>query len=66
MLVLLSPDRKHQHHLSAHDVEERMKILDEFNRIRDEAAGETDEIGNQGDGEETEKLSPSAQFFLTK
>jgi len=57
---------KHQDQASSQDLEKRLRFLDEFRRIREEAAGETE--GNEGekDGDEPRDLSPSSRFFLTK
>ena len=42
MLVLWSMEMKHQHLASAQDLEKRLRFIDEYKRIRDEAAGEID------------------------
>jgi hypothetical protein len=57
---------KDQHQASAQDVEKRLKFLDEYKRIRDEETGETDGTEEEKDGEESQDVSPSTQFFLTK
>jgi hypothetical protein len=57
---------KDQHQASAQDVEKRLKFLDEYKRIRDEETGETDGTEEEKDGEESQDVSPSMQFFLTK
>jgi hypothetical protein len=57
---------KDQHQASAHDLEKRLKFLDEYKRIRDEETGETDGTEEEKDGEESQDVSPSTQFFLTK
>ncbi len=57
---------KDQHQASAQDMEKRLKFLDEYKRIRDEETGETDGTEEEKDGEESQEVSPSTQFFLTK
>jgi hypothetical protein len=57
---------KDQHQASAQDLEKRLKFLDEYKRIRDEETGETDGTEEEKDGEESQEVSPSTQFFLTK
>jgi hypothetical protein len=57
---------KDQPQASAQDVEKRLKFLDEYKRIRDEETGETDGTEEEKDGEESQEVSPSTQFFLTK
>ncbi len=66
MPVLWSSDMKYQHQASAQDLEERLRFLDEFKRIRDKETGATDGNEDDKDGEESQDVSPSAQFFLTK
>jgi hypothetical protein len=66
MLVLWSMEMKHQHLASAQDLEKRLRFLDEYKRIRDEAAGEIDGNSDEREGEETKDLSPSSEFFLSK
>ncbi len=66
MPVLWSSDMKNQHQASAQDLEKRLKFLDEYKRIRDEETGATDGNEEEKDGEESQDVSPSAQFFLTK
>ena len=66
MLVLWSMEMKHQHLASAQDLEKRLRFLDEYKRIRDEETGETDGTEEERDGEESQDVSPSMQFFLTK
>lgn len=66
MLVLWSMEMKHQHLASAQDLEKRLRFLDEYKRIRDEAAGEIDGDSDEREGEETKDLSPSSEFFLSK
>lgn len=66
MPVLWSSDMKHQHQASAQNLEKRLKFLDECKRAGDEGAGATDGIEEKKDGEESQDVSPSAQFFLTK
>jgi hypothetical protein len=66
MPVLWSPDMKHQHQASAQDLEKRLKFLDEYKRTRDEETGATDGNKQEKDGEESQDVSPSTQFFLTK
>jgi hypothetical protein len=57
---------KDQHQASAQDLEKRLKFLDEYKRIRDEETGETDGTEEEINGEESQDVSPSTQFFLTK
>jgi len=57
---------KDQHQASAQDLEKRLKFLDEYKRIRDEEIGETDGTEEEINGEESQDVSPSTQFFLTK
>jgi hypothetical protein len=57
---------KDQHQASVQDLEKRLKFLDEYKRIRDEETGETDGTEEEKDGEESQDVSPSTQFFLTK
>ena len=66
MLVLWSIEMKHQHLASDQDLEKRLRFLDEYKRIRDEGTGATDGNEDEQDGEESQDVSPSAQFFLTK
>ena len=66
MPILWSPNMKDQHQASAQDLEKRLKFLDEYKRIRDEETGETDGTEDEKDGEESQDISPSTQFFLTK
>ena len=66
MPILWSLYMKHQHQASAQDLEKRLRFLDEYKRIRDEETGETDGNEDEKDGEESQDLSPSSQFFLTK
>jgi len=66
MLVLWSMEMKHQHLASDQDLEKRLRFLDEYKRIRDEAAGEIDGNSDEREGEETNDLSPSSEFFLAK
>jgi hypothetical protein len=66
MLVLWSMEMKHQHLASAQDLEKRLRFIDEYKRIRDEAAGEIDGDSDEREGEETKDLSPSSEFFLSK
>jgi len=65
-LVLWSMEMKHQHLASTQDLEKRLRFLDEYKRIRDEAAGEIDGNSDEREGEETKDLSPSSEFFLAK
>jgi hypothetical protein len=55
-----------QHQASAQDLEKRLKFLDEYKRIRGEETGETDGTEEKKGGEESQEVSPSTQFFLTK
>ena len=57
---------KDQQQASAQDLEKRLKFLDEHKRIRDEETGETDGTEEEINGEESQDVSPSTQFFLTK
>lgn len=66
MLVLWSMEMKHQHLASTQDLEKRLRLIDEYKRIRDEAAGEIDGDSDEREGEETKDLSPSSEFFLSK
>jgi hypothetical protein len=66
MPVLWSSEMKHQHQASAQDLEKRLRFLDEYKRIRDEETGATDGNEDETDGEESQDVSPSTQFFLTK
>ena len=66
MPILWSPNMKDQHQASAQDLEKRLKFLDEYKRIRDEETGETDGTEEEKNGEESQDVSPSTQFFLTK
>jgi hypothetical protein len=66
MPVLWSPDMKHQHEASARDLEKRLRFLDEYKRIGNEADDIADLNADEKDEEENEAGSPSSQFFLTK
>ncbi len=70
MPVLWSPDMKHQHQASVQDLEKRLRFLDAYKRIVDEAGEVTEVNADVRDGDEAEleveDQSPSAQFFLTK
>lgn len=66
MPILWSPNMKDQHQALAQDLEKRLKFLDEYKRIRDEETGETDGTEEEINGEESQDVSPSTQFFLTK
>jgi len=57
---------KDQHQASAQDLEKRLRFLDEYKRIRGEETGATDGNEDEKDGEESQDISPSTQFFLTK
>lgn len=57
---------KDQHQASAQHLEKRLKFLDEYKRTRGEDTWETDGSEEEKDGEESQEVSPSAQFFLTK
>ena len=57
---------KDQHQASAQDLEKRLRFLDEYKRIRDEETGKTDGTEEEKNGEESQDVSPSTQFFLTK
>ncbi|HEX7505074.1 MAG TPA: hypothetical protein VF336_07385 [Syntrophales bacterium] len=57
---------KQQHQASAQDLEKRLRFLDEYKRI-DEKTGEINDVNDDEREEaETEDVSPSSQFFLTK
>jgi hypothetical protein len=66
MPVLWSPEMKHQHEASDQDLEKRLRYLDEYKRIGNEADEITDISADEKDEEEMEGESPSSQFFLTK
>jgi hypothetical protein len=66
MPVLWSPDMKHQHEASSQDLEKRLRFLDEYKRIGNEADDIADLNADEKDEEEIEAGSPSSQFFLTK
>ena len=66
MLVLWSMEMKHQCLASALDLEKRLRFLDEYKRIRDEAAGGIDGNSDEREGEEAKDLSPSSEFFLAR
>jgi hypothetical protein len=66
MPVLWSPDMKHQREASAQDLEKRLRFLDEYKRIGNEADEIDDLSADERDEEEIEDKSPSSQFFLTK
>jgi hypothetical protein len=57
---------KNQDQAFSQDLEKRLRFLDEFSRIGDETAVESE--GNEGEshGDEPRELSPSSRFFLTK
>ena len=57
---------KNQGQASSPDLEKRLRLLDEFKRIRDEAAGEPEGDEGEMEGDEPRELSPSSRFFLTK
>ena len=63
MPILWSLNMKDQHQASAQDLEKRLKFLDEYKRIRDEAAGEIDGNEDEKEGEETQDVSPSSAVF---
>lgn len=64
--VLWSPDMKHQHQASSPDLEKRLKFLEEYRRVSEQATGDTAEHVEEGDAEETQDASPSNEFFLAK
>jgi len=66
MPVLWSPDMKHQHEASAQGLEKRLRFLDEYKRIGNEADDIADLNADEKDEDEIEAGSPSSQFFLTK
>jgi hypothetical protein len=66
MPVSWSPDMKHQREASAQDLEKRLRFLDEYKRIGNEADEIDDLSADERDEEEIEDKSPSSQFFLTK
>jgi hypothetical protein len=57
---------KHQHEASAQDLEKRLRFLDEYKRIGNEADEITDINVDEKGEEEIEAPSPSSQFFLTR
>lgn len=57
---------KNQDQAASSELEERLRLLDEFKRIRDAAAGESEGDDRERDGDEPRELSPSSRFFLTK
>jgi len=57
---------KHHDQASTRNLEKRLRFLDQFKRIRDLEDGEIDGNDDEKDGEESQDISPSAQFFLTK
>jgi hypothetical protein len=57
---------KHQDQASTRNLEKRLRLLDEFERIRDEAAGDIQGNDDEEDGDEARALSDSSRFFLTK
>jgi len=57
---------KNHNKASSSDLEKRLRLLDEFKRIRDVAAGESEGDDRERDGDEPRELSPSSRFFLTK
>ncbi len=57
---------KHQDQASTRNLEKRLRFLDEFKRIRDLENGEIEENIDEKDGDETQALSDSSRFFLTK
>jgi hypothetical protein len=64
--VFWSPDMKHQHPNSPQDVEKMTRFLDEYQPRQIEATGEAAEDSDEKNGEESQNLSPSSRFFLTK
>jgi hypothetical protein len=66
MPILWSPDMKDQHQSSTQDLEKRLRFLDEYKRTRDEETGATNGNEEENDGEDSQDVSPSTQFFLTK
>ena len=54
---------KLQHQATAQDLEERLRFLDEFKRIRDEETGANDGNEDDKDGEESQDVSPARSFF---
>ena len=57
---------KHQDQASTRNLEKRLRFLDEFKRIRDLEDGEIEGNDDEKDGDETQALSASSRFFLTK
>ena len=57
---------KHQDQASTRNLEKRLRFLDEFKRIRDLEDGEIEGNIDEKDGDETQTLSDSSRFFLTK
>ena len=57
---------KHQDQASTRNLEKRLRFLDEFKRIRDLEDSEIEGNDDEKDGDETQALSDSSRFFLTK
>jgi hypothetical protein len=57
---------KNQDQASTRNLEKRLRLLDELERIRDEAAGDIQGNDDEEDGDEARALSDSSRFFLTK
>ncbi len=57
---------KNQHQAPSPDLEKRLKFLDEYRRIGNQATGETVEREEEGDAEDIQDASPSNEFFLAK
>lgn len=57
---------KHQYEASTQDLEKRLRFLDEYKRIGNEADEITDISADEKGEEEIENKSPSSKFFLTK
>ncbi len=59
---------KHEHQAPVGDLEKRLRFLDEYKRIDNEAEDLADAVNDDREGNqaEPEETSPSSQFFLTK
>ena len=57
---------KNQHEASSPGLEKRLKFLDEFRRVSEQATGETAEHEEKGDAVDTQDANPSNEFFLAK
>ena len=60
---------KHEHQAPVGDLAKRLRFLDEYKRIDNEATDDLADAVNddrEGNLTEPEEISPSSQFFLTK